>query len=493
MVVPQPQTRVSAIFIVLASAALLLITSTPSITLAALFTGGGIGGGTNSINNNLTGEINQLKITLAQKVALQKQIQDAAVAKLRAANGALILKANAGKTCSADQHTETTYLTYLTHFACGHVSVAANGTVTRKFTLIAEDFNGTGKPIKISTNKQDLIFAGAHEAKLNSTKFDPVIFHAWTFNGTVPGPTLRVTQGDHVLVTVINSNASAFPHSWHVHSIHSGINDGTMTASGMIFPGQSYTYDFVAQPAGVYPYHCHMAPVEEHISRGLYGMMIIDPPTPRPQAIEMVGMLNSYSFSYQGVNGSGHFEPTTPATMAEIRTNLSDVEERSDEGNGPDNQFYSINGMPFGYTGPNEIPLKTHTQYRMYLVNMVEFDPVNSFHIHGTMMNFTESGTLTSPKIYTDIVTLGQGDRGIAEFHYDYPGVFMIHAHINHFTDLGWIGFLNVSNNPTPSPTPTVAHVVSMRSTTINATASQPITPRATSTGVPCLVATCVK
>jgi FtsP/CotA-like multicopper oxidase with cupredoxin domain len=196
-----------------------------------------------------------------------------------------------------------------------------------------------------------------------------------------------------------------------------------------------------------------MAPVEEHISRGLYGMMIIDPPTPRPPAIEMVGMLNSYSFSYQGVNGSGHFPPTVPATMKEIRDNLSDVIANSDEGNGPDNQFYSINGMPFGYTGPNEIKLQTNTPYRMYIVNMVEFDPVNSFHIHGTMMNFTESGTLTSPKVYTDIVTLGQGDRGIAEFNYPLPGVFMIHAHINHFTDLGWIGFLNVAG-PAGNPIP---------------------------------------
>jgi len=184
-----------------------------------------------------------------------------------------------------------------------------------------------------------------------------------------------------------------------------------------------------------------MAPVEEHISRGLYGELIIDPVKPRPHAVEMVMLLNSYTFSYEGVNGSGHFSPTVPATMQQIRQNLSDVTQKSDENKGPDNQFYSVNGVPFSYIGKDMIQLTTHTPYRIYLVNMVEFDPVNNFHIHGTMGNFTESGILTSAKVYTDILTLGQGDRGIFEFNYKYTGEFMFHSHINHFSDLGsdWI------------------------------------------------------
>jgi len=334
------------------------------------------------------------------------------------------------KNCATDQHTATDFKTYLTHFACGHVTVLKNGTTVRQFTLIADDYHGVGAPIKISLNKTD-----------------PVIFHAWMFNGTVPGPTMRMTQGDHVQITVYNSKDSAFIHSFHMHSIHTGLNDGVMGQGGMIFPGQSFTYNFIANPAGVYPYHCHMAPVEEHVSRGLYGMIIIDPPTPRPQAVEMVMMLGSYSFSYQGLNGSGHLALTEPATMQQMRENLSAVEENSDEGNGPDNQFYFVNQMPFGYMGKNMIHLQTNTPYRIYLANMVEFDNVNSFHMHGNMFYYIPSGTEWSSKLYTDIVTLGQGDRGILEFKYPLPGEFMFHAHINHFTDLGWVGFFNVTKS----------------------------------------------
>ena len=334
------------------------------------------------------------------------------------------------KNCAKDQHTPTNYKTYLKHFSCGHVTLFSNGTVLRQFTLIADDYNGSGKLIPISLNKTDAVF-----------------FPAWTFNGTVPGPTMRMTEGDHVQINVINSKDSAFIHSFHMHSIHAGTQDGVMTESGMIFPSGSYTYNFIATPAGVYPYHCHMSPVQEHISRGLYGMVIIDPVTPRPSAVEMVMLLNSYTYSYSGLNGSGHFAPTIPATMAQLRNNLSDAIEASDESNGPDNQFYSVNGMPFGYIEQNSIHLYTHTPYRIYLLNMAEFDPVNSFHMHGNMFYFQESGTPQSARVYTDILTLGQGDRGILDFSYPLTGEFMFHNHINHFSDLGWVGFFNLTDS----------------------------------------------
>lgn len=427
----------------------LLVLTTP-LSYAVVFQGGGGGSPGSGLPLNETAIQNQI-LTLQQKLAEAKALNAQREKALAEARLAPVLALDKQHNCAPDQHTPTTYITYLTHFSCGHVSVLANGTVTRKFVLIADDFHGIGKAIPITTNQEDTVTSGAHKFNVTSNKnFEPVIFHGWTFNNTVPGPTIRVTQGDHVEVKVEVTNDSAFAHSWHVHSIHAGTQDGTMTASGMIFPGTSYTYKFIAMPAGLYPYHCHMAPIEEHISRGLYGMMIIDPVKPRPPAAEMVMMMNAYTFSYEGVNGSGHLAPTIPATMQQIRQNLSDVEEKSDENNGPDNQFYTVNGMAFGYTGPNMIQLHTNTPYRIYLMNMVEFDPANSYHQHGAMFYFQESCTPQSARTYTDIVLLQQADRGCVEFNYTLPGEFMIHSHIAHFSDLGWTGFFNVTNTPPP-------------------------------------------
>src|SRR5690349_19034486 len=54
------------------------------------------------------------------------------------------------KNCASDQHTRTTYMTYLTHFSCGHVSIMPNGTTVRHFTLIIDDYHGIGKNISIT-------------------------------------------------------------------------------------------------------------------------------------------------------------------------------------------------------------------------------------------------------------------------------------------------------------------------------------------------------
>ena len=328
------------------------------------------------------------------------------------------------KTCASDQHTPTTWKTYLTHFSCGHVTILNNGTTLRQFTLIVDDNHGMGHNMSITS--------------------EGLQFPAWTFNETIPGPTLRMTQGDHVRVTVINSKNSLHPHSWHVHSIHSGAMDGVMGLAGMIWPGSEFTHDFIAQPYGVYPYHCHMAPVEEHINRGLYGMMIIDQPyaEKRPPATEMVMLMNGYSFTKANQTNPTEEGPPTPADMNNVTSRKQILNDQT-----PSNQVYTVNGMAFGYTGKDEIQLKVGQQVRIYLENMLEYDPINNFHLHGEMFYYIPTGSSDKPTMYTDIVSLVQGDRGIIEFSYHYPGEFMFHAHKNEFSRLGWQGFFNVTKS----------------------------------------------
>jgi FtsP/CotA-like multicopper oxidase with cupredoxin domain len=106
---------------------------------------------------------------------------------------------------------------------------------------------------------------------------------------------MRMTEGDHVKITVINDKSSKHAHTLHMHSIHSSDMDGVYDP---IPPGKSFIYDFIAKPYGVYPYHCHVNPIADHINRGLYGMLIIDPKEPRPQMTEFAMMMNSYDLDY---------------------------------------------------------------------------------------------------------------------------------------------------------------------------------------------------
>jgi FtsP/CotA-like multicopper oxidase with cupredoxin domain len=329
------------------------------------------------------------------------------------------------KGCAVDQQTSTNTETYLTHFACGHISpipasVPHNSTnVLRKFTLFVHE--NVSVPITPPT------FAP------NET----VYFNGWTFNGSIPGPTLRVTQGDHVMITVVNDATSQHAHSFHMHSMHSGDMDGVSGMAGSIPPGKSWTYSFIAAPFGIYPYHCHVSPVTSHINHGLYGMMIIDPVTPRPAAKEIVMMMNGYNLVDDFKDSPIFHVPT----LIDLKKNFTDATKSDD---GVDNQIYTVNGRAF-YFRDHPIHLVTGQKYRIYLANMLEFDTINSFHLHGNMYYYYPSGTSLKPAMYNDVVELGQGDRGIMEFTYHIPGQYMFHAHINRFTDLGWMGMFDIT------------------------------------------------
>jgi FtsP/CotA-like multicopper oxidase with cupredoxin domain len=280
--------------------------------------------------------------------------------------------------------------------------VNATGHVLREFTIIIKE----NVPVQISEN--------------------PTHVHdAWTFNGTVPGPTIRVTEGDHVKINVINLENNTLSHSMHMHSIHPSEMDGVQ--ANPILPGGNFTYDFIAQPAGVYPYHCHIDPLHDHINRGLYGALIIDPKTPRPAMPEMMMMLNGYDLDYDQEG------PTI------IRPGEGEAEEEVERGN----EIYTANGYAFGYM-MHPIHLEAGKPYRIYVVNMLEFDLINTFHVHGALFDYYPSGIGETPAFTNDIIDLGQGDRGIMEVQYTYPGKYMFHAHVTEFTDLGWMGFFEV-------------------------------------------------
>ena len=81
---------------------------------------------------------------------------------------------------------------------------------------------------------------------------------------------------------------------------------------------------------------------------------------------------------------------------------------------------------------------------RIYLVNVLEYDLINSFHLHGNLFDYYPTGTGKTPSELTDTVMLCQGQRGILEWRFPYPGKYMFHAHQSEFTELGWQGIFEV-------------------------------------------------
>jgi FtsP/CotA-like multicopper oxidase with cupredoxin domain len=234
-----------------------------------------------------------------------------------------------------------------------------------------------------------------------------VKYAAWTYNGRVPGPTLRAREGDRLRIRF--TNASVHPHTMHFHGIHRDLSDGVPgVGQGNIGPGESTTYEFDATPFGIHLYHCHSTPLAEHIAKGLYGAFIIDPKAKRPPADELLMVMNGFDTNFDRAN-----------------------------------EVYAVNTVAFAYMD-EPVRVKRSELVRIYLVNALEFDLLNSFHIHANFFDYYPTGTRLEPRDFTDTVIQGQGERGIVELRFPYAGKYMFHAHVSEFAELGWMGFFEV-------------------------------------------------
>ena len=215
-------------------------------------------------------------------------------------------------------------------------------------------------------------------------------------------------QGGRAAAHHVRQRLGASPH--HPLPRHPPGRDGRGPGigAGEIAPGGRAVYEFDALPAGLHLYHCHVRPLAEHIAKGLYGAFIIDPKDGREDADEMVMVMNGFDTNFDRAN-----------------------------------EIYAANTIGFAYMD-QPIMVKRDELIRVYLVNVLEYDLINSFHLHGNLFHYFPTGTGREPSELTDTVMLCQGQRGILEWRFPYPGKYMFHAHQSEFTELGWQGFFEV-------------------------------------------------
>jgi FtsP/CotA-like multicopper oxidase with cupredoxin domain len=247
--------------------------------------------------------------------------------------------------------------------------------------------------------------------------------------GRVPGPTFRCIEGE--ILRVRFTNAGSHPHTIHFHSIHPASMDGVPGAgAGIIMPGESTVYEMEASPFGCHLYHCHALPLKRHIHKGLYGAFIIDPDPDKHsgQAKETAKSRNHQYAENEDVN-------EMVIVMNGFDTNFDG-----------DNEVYAANSIAFAYMN-RPIQIRRDQLQRLYLVNLTEFDPINSLHLHANFFDYYDHGTTLEPTLRTvDTIMQCQAQRGILEFSFkDFePGLYMFHAHQSEFAELGWMSFFEV-------------------------------------------------
>ena len=228
---------------------------------------------------------------------------------------------------------------------------------------------------------------------------------AWTYNGTIPGPTLTATEGDRVIIHFINK--TPLPHTVHLHGDHPSEQDGVFE---QVAANGTYTYDIIAKPAGAIMYHCHVSPVMQHVRMGLYGAFIVYPKEPLPPAREYVLVDGEYDTQNQ----------------------LNPLPE-----------YYMFNGYTEQYF-MHPLPARTNETVRIYLINL-GLSPAYGMHIHGTLFKAYTSGIWANSPFMVQSWEVGSGNAAILEAKWPWPGKFTFHFH-GIPEERGAMGYFNVTN-----------------------------------------------
>ena len=256
-----------------------------------------------------------------------------------------------------------------------------------------------------------------------------VTVRAITYNGQVPGPTIRVTEGDTLRVTLKNELDKATTIHWHgLHVPNSMDGVPPLTQQG-IEPGQSFTYEFPASHAGTFMYHSHLNAVEQ-VDRGLYGPLVIDPATPTPARFdkEFTMMLSAWNTndvpempSGDHMMGDGSAMEAQPdaAGMGTMNMNYN---------------YFTINGK--AYPANEAWTVKEGDLVRVRIINISNL--AHPMHLHGH--DFTvvaKDGEPIKPALQQTMNTLSvdAGETYDIVFRADNPGRWVLHCHELHHTE----------------------------------------------------------
>ena len=242
--------------------------------------------------------------------------------------------------------------------------------------------------------------------------------HVWTFGGTVPGPVIRVKVGDTIRIHLKNPATSQLAHSVDFHASQVAWND-EMTS---INPGEEKLYEWTADYAGVWMYHCGTAPALHHIANGMYGMVIVEPKAGLPKVDKEFAIVQSEW--YLGPQGQ-------PASLTKAAVGA------------PSPDYVVFNGVANQYKD-NPLQVETGKKVRVFVLNAgPSID--SSFHVVGTIFDtvIKEGVQLTAdnPDHYgAQAVDLAPAQGAIIEFSTAEDGLYPMVTHAFNFVGRGALG-----------------------------------------------------
>jgi nitrite reductase (NO-forming) len=253
-------------------------------------------------------------------------------------------------------------------------------------------------------------------------------YHYWTYNGTVPGPMIRVRQGDTVELTLHNAPDSPVTHSIDSHGVLGPGGGGKVTQTP---PGATSIFQFKAMRPGIFIYHCATPMIPYHLSHGMYGLMVVEPPGGWPKVDKEFYVMEGDIYLKEDPAQSGVHEAAVDKMVRET----------------PD--FVVFNGSVGSLAKDRALKAKVGETVRIFFGNAGP-NAVSSFHVIGEIFDkvHPEGASETLSNVQSTLVPAGGAT--MVEFKTEVPGTYILVDHSLGRLQKGAAGFLDVEGAPNP-------------------------------------------
>jgi nitrite reductase (NO-forming) len=258
---------------------------------------------------------------------------------------------------------------------------------------------------------------------------DGTTFNYWVFDDAVPGPFLRVRQGDTVRLTIHNDETSLHPHNVDFHAV---TGPGGGAAATIVAPGESKVLTFKALNAGLYIYHCAFGNPGLHMTHGMYGLILVEPEGGLPPVDKEFYIVQGEFYSEGGMGREG-------LQLFDTQAYLNGTPE-----------YVVFNGK----TGAlmDNMTAEVGDTVRMYVGNG-GVNLISSFHVIGEIFDrvYREGDLVTPPAQNLQTTLIPAGGAVMVEFKVEYPGNYVLVDHALARVDRGAWGMLHVTGEADPS------------------------------------------
>jgi len=286
-------------------------------------------------------------------------------------------------------------------------------------------------PVPVGKRSPQYLSVNLETTEVMGQLMDGSTYKYWTFNSKVPGPFIRVRVGDTVDVNLSNAKDSHMIHSVDFHAVTGPGGGATVTQAA---PGSSKSFTFKALNPGLYVYHCATPMVAQHISNGMYGMILVEPEGGLPKVDREFYVMQGELYTAQRHGTAGENEFSLEKLLAEQPEHLI------------------FNGNHDALTKTHRMEAKVGETVRIFF-GVGGPNATSSFHVIGEVFDRVYSlGDLTSPPLRNvQTTTVAPGGATMVEFKVDVPGRYILVDHALSRMEKGLVGFLYVTGDPNPA------------------------------------------